>query len=209
MIYEQRAAETPAGPEAAPGAPPWRPAESPLTDPSVPIGPTDRYVAIDRIDGPLATLAVAPWPTVEPTTGRLDFGPRDQRATVTVPLDVLQERVDAGRRSAGQLLRPIRPSDVFLVTGFGEEPADWQGVLDVTRAGRLAAKASLYATAAPAPHSDELEAYNLEPRILEEPTGPAPDAAAGGAPDQAGPGDEADGEGPATPPPGPVAYPAV
>ncbi|HEU4919961.1 MAG TPA: hypothetical protein VFT20_09485 [Candidatus Limnocylindrales bacterium] len=209
MIYEQRAPEAPAGPEAAPDAPPWRPEESPLADQAVPIGPGDRYVAIDRIDGPLATLAVAPWPSVDPSTGRLDFGPRDERATVTVPLDVLQGRVDADRRSAGQLLRPIRPSDVFLVTGFGEEPADWQGVLDVTRAGRLAAKASLYATAAPAPHSDELEAYNLEPRILEEPTGPAPDAAAGGAPDQAGPGDEADGEGPATPPPGPVAYPAV
>ena len=209
MIYEQRAPETPAGPETASDAPPWRPAESPLADPNVAIGPADRYVAIDRVDGPLATLAVAPWPTVEPTTGRLDFGARDQRATVTVPVDALQARVDADRLSADQLLRPIRPSDVFLVSGFGEEPAGWQGVLDVTRAGRLAAKASLYATAAPAPHPDELEAYNLEPRILEEPTGPAPDAAAGGVPDGAGPGGEADGEGPETPPSGPVAYPAV
>jgi hypothetical protein len=196
VIYEQRAPEVAAEPETEPERGPWRPADSPLADSGWLIAADDRYVAIDRIDGPLATLAVAPWPTVEPGTGRLDFGPRSERSTVAIPLRALQDRVDLDRAASGQLVRPLRPSDVFLVGGLDDDPAVWKRVLDVTRSGRLAAKASLYATAAPAPHADELTDYGLAPELAEPDREPAD---AGAEPDA---GSEAL-------PSGPVAYPAV
>ena len=196
MIYEQRAPE----PSLAPGEPseqlPWRPEESLLEDAAAAIEPGDRYVAIDRIDGPVVTLAVAPWPTVDRATGRLEFGPRHERETATVAAQELQARVDLDRVASGQLVRPIRPSDVFLVGGFAADPADWGRVVDVTRAGRLAAKASLYSTAAPAPPAEALPAYGIDREVAEDrgPAAVAPEPSDGSEP---------------PPPPGPIAYPAV
>lgn len=195
MIYEQRAPEASPEPIDEPGRAPWRPDETPLEEAAFVIGPGDRYVAIDRIDGPVVTLAVAPWPTVEPATGRLDFGPRGERTSATVTARDLQARVDADRVASGQLVRPIRPSDVFLVGGFTPEPASWGRVVDVTRAGRLAAKASLYSTAAPAPPAEGLPDYGIDRDVAED-RGPAT-----AAPEPTESGD--------VPPPGPVAYPAV
>lgn len=195
MNYEQRAPEASPEPAEQPERAPWRPEESPLEGAAFRVDPGDRYVAIDRIDGPVATLAVAPWPTVEPATGRLDFGPRRNRSTAAVAARDLQARVDLDRGASGQLVRPIRPSDVFLVGGYAADPVAWGRVVDVTRGGRLAAKASLYSTAAPAPAADALPDYGIDRGVAED----RGQAAAGPAP----------GDGSEPPPPGPVAYPAV
>jgi len=194
VIYDQRAPETKADPTAASQRKPWRLDDVPLGDADT-LSATDRYVAVDRIDARVVTLAVAPWPTVEPGTGRLDFGPRADRRTVTVSLRSLQASVDRDRAASGQLVRPVRSGDVFLVRGFVQSPARWSLVVDVTRSGRLAAKAALYSTTAPAPRTNELREYGLDRKLADDP-GPA----AATAP----PVDEAE-----PPPPGPVAYPAV
>lgn len=192
VIYDQRA------PEPARQAPdeterrPWRPDDTPIrADEAFAAG--DRYVAVDRIDTRIVTLAVAPWPTVEPETGRLDFGPRSDRRTLTASLRSVQARVDRDRAASGQLVRAIRPGDVFLVRGFGSAPGRWARVVDVTRSGRLAAKAALFSTAAPAPRASELRDYGLDKGLAED-RGPAA-------------ADDADETEP--PPSGPVAYPAV
>jgi hypothetical protein len=170
----------------------WRPEDTPSGDSDRDLA-KDRYVAVDRIDGRVVTLAVAPWPTIEPVTGRLDFGPRALRSTVTVSLRSLQTRVDLDRRTSGQLIRPVRPGDVFRVRGFGPSPLRWLTVVDVTRSGRLAAKAALYSTTAPAPRADELGDYGLDRKLADD-RGPV--AA------------ETPAE-PEPPPAGPIAYPAV
>ncbi len=194
MIYDQRAPEPKADPTAASERRPWRPDDVPLGDPET-LSADDRYVAVDRIDARVVTLAVAPWPTVEPATGRLDFGPRATRRTVTVSLRSLQASVDRDREASGQLVRPVRSGDVFLVRGFAQSPARWSVVVDVTRSGRLAAKAALYSTTAPAPRANELREYGLDRKLADD-RGPV--AAIAGQVDEAEP-----------PPPGPVAYPAV
>jgi hypothetical protein len=194
-MYQQRVPEPQA--DAADAEPPgqprrlWQPDEAPLADVVLDLDPSARYVAVDHIEGPIVTLAVAPWPSVDPATGRLDFGPLDGRSTMIVDLAALQERADGDRAGAKQLLRPIRVSDVFMVSGMGESPAEWDRIVDVTRAARFAAKAALFATASGAPPAEELEDYGID-----EDVGREPDAAAA-------PPDEP------TPPPGPIAYPAV
>lgn len=202
MIYEQRRPERPAATPTDADRRPWRPAESPLADGGREPAPDDRYVAIDRIDDDVVTLAVAPWPTVEPATGRLDFGPHRDRSTAFVGTQAFQARVDRDRAAGGQLVRPIRPGDVFLVAGYVAELQAWATVVDVTRSGRLAAKAALFSTAAPAPAAADLPEYGLAPGIAED-RGPS-EAAPATVPGAAGAG-ETGGE----PPPGPVAYPAV
>jgi hypothetical protein len=197
VSYEQRVPESPADPSDTNEKLSWRPDEALIADSGAFAG-DERYVAVDRIDAFVVTLAVAPWPTVEADTGRLDFGPAADRGTVTVSLKRLQARVDLDRAATGQLVRAIRAGDVFRVRGFAATPGRWEQVVDVTRAARLAAKAALFSTAAPAPRADELREYDLD-------RGLAADAGAGAglAPDE----DEPDEAEPT--PPGPVAYPAV
>jgi len=197
MIYAQRDPE-PDAPSAPERRPPWRPPETPLAIDGGEWALGDdvlaaaRYAAIDRIDGTVVTLAVAGWPTVEPATGRLDFGPSDERRVITVDLVRLQERVDGDRAATGQLVRPIRVGDVFLVIDLAGPVSRWTRVIDVTRAGRLAAKAALFSTVAPAPTADAAADFGLDPdRVAADPK-PA--------------GAEPPGEPPRA---GPVAYPAV
>jgi hypothetical protein len=197
-MYEQRRPEGP--PPATEGAEqaPWRPTEDAFGERRRDPLPGDRYVAVDRVDGPVVTLATAPWPSVDPATGRFDFGPRAERTVATVTLEALQRRVDLDRAAApGQVVRPIRPGDAFLVAGYSPDPSAWIEVVDVTRSARIAAKAALLATAAPAPAVDELDAYGLDRGVVERGATAADDAAEQAAAD----GDQ--------PPPGPVAYPAV
>jgi hypothetical protein len=186
VIYDQRAPEPVH--DATTERRAWRPDDAPDA-----AAGEDRYVAIDRIDGRVVTLAVAPWPTVDPATGRLDFGPTADRLTVTVSLNTVQARVDRDRRASGQLVRPIRAGDVLRVRGFAPSPTRWLGVVDATRSGRLAAKAALFSTAAPAPRPDELDEYGLDSKLADEPA----------------PVDLDQPEEPELPPPGPIAYPAV
>jgi hypothetical protein len=203
VIYEQRSPERRSTAAVEAERPPWRPAEGPFAEGGRAPAAGDRYVAIDRIDDGVVTLAVAPWPTVEPGTGRLDFGHRRDRSTAFLGAATFQARVDRDRAAAGQLVRPIRPGDAFLVAGYDADPEAWAEVVDVTRSGRLAAKAALFSTAAPAPAAADLPDYGLAPEIAED-RGPAeaPPVATPGAAGSGEPGGEA-------PPPGPVAYPAV
>ena len=186
-MYEQRIPEP--APEREAGVA-WHPDGVPFrgVDPAA----GDWYVAIDRIDDGVATLDVAPWPIVDPGTGRLSFEPVADRYSLTASAVTLLRRIDRDRRRLRQLRRPLRPGDVFWVRGIGERPQDWGHVIDVTRAGRFAAKAAIFATAAGAPSVeasaafglDEAEPVDMDPR-------PAP----------------RDAEEP--PPPGPIAFPAV
>lgn len=195
MSYEQRVPEPHADASDATEKRSWRPDEA-LTAAPRGAAADERYVAVDRIDAFVVTLAVAPWPTVEADTGRLDFGPPGDRRTVTVSLKRLQERVDEERAATGQLVRAVRPGDVFHVTGFAATPARWDHVIDVTRAARLAAKAALFSTTAPAPKADELRDYGIDRRLAADP--------AVGAGAEAAEADDTEQT-----PPGPVAYPAV
>ncbi len=207
VIYQQREPEPAAevdddgGTPSIEGRAPWRPPETPLApdggDPTLTdeVLATARYVAVDRIDGGVTTLAVATWPTVEPATGRLQFGPRSARQVIVVDTVRLQERTDAERVTLGQLIRPVRVSDVLLVTDYAEAALDdWGRIVDMTRAGRLAAKAALYSAVAPAPTVAEAVSLGMDPIQVTQ--------AAAGAP-AAAPGDEEPAPG------GPVAYPAV
>ena len=197
MSYEQRVPEPQADASDATEKRSWRPDEALTASPGG-AAADERYVAVDRIDAFVVTLAVAPWPTVEAETGRLDFGPPGDRRTVTVSLKRLQERVDEERAATGQLVRAVRPGDVFHVTGFAATPARWDHVIDVTRAARLAAKAALFSTTAPAPKADELRDYGLDRRLAAD---PARGAGAGAEADEPDDTEQT--------PPGPVAYPAV
>ena len=189
-MYDQRIAEP--APERA-GATAWRPDVVPF-DADAPDPAQDRYVAVDRIDEDVATIVVARWPSVDQATGRLTFGAGRERLVVTADAETLRRRVDVDRRVLRQLRRPVRVGDVFWVRGFDNDPSAWGRVIDVTRAGRFAAKAALLATAAGAPSQDASAAFGIEtaePVDLEP--RPAPFA------------DDAE----ALPPPGPVAFPAV
>ena len=194
-MYQQRVPEPQA--DAAAPEPPgqprhwWQPADAPLADVVLDLDPSARYVAVDHIEGPVVTLAVAPWPSVDPATGRLDFGPLDGRATLIVDLAELQTQADQDRAGTKQLRRPIRVSDVFMVSGMGDTPAEWDRIVDVTRAARFAAKAALFATASGAPPAEDLEDYGIDQDVGRDPDAPASPPAE------------------PTPPPGPIAYPAV
>lgn len=210
MIYDQREAEPVPTARDADGSerenrPLWRPPDSPVAAdaadaPGDPELAAARYAAVDRIDGDVVTIAIAPWPRVDPASGRLDFGPAGDRRTTTVSAAALGARVDADRRGdaergvPGQLVRPLRVGDVFAVVGLSGAVGRWGRIRDVTRAGRLAAKAALFSTVAPAPLPDRIADYGLAPEHAAPlPAAPTPAADAG---------EEA-------PPPGPVAYPAV
>jgi hypothetical protein len=209
VIYDQRPAEEAGGSAAGTGNA-WQPAESDVAGTRSGLAGA-RYVAVDRIDDALVTLAVAPWPTVDPATGRLDFGPPDERRTLVVPSLGLQRRIDDQRSQARQLLRPVRPGDAFFVGGYEDDPEGWTDVIDVTRSARLAAKAALFSTAAPAPAADALEDYGLEDARIEDGGAATRGTASGarGEPSGPEPGDEPGEPEDDAPPPGPIAYPAV
>src|SRR4029079_13875176 len=125
----------------------WRPDGVPFPDGTPDAGP-DRYVGADRLDEDVATLIVAPWPVVDPQTGRLAFLPDDARTVAVVDVAALQTRVDRERgahRGRGQIARPLSAGDVFWVGGYRTAPAEWVRVVDATRAGRYAAKAAFLA----------------------------------------------------------------
>lgn len=189
-MYDQRIPEP--APEGAAGEA-WRPEGVPF-DADAPEAAIDRYVAIDRIDEGVATLDVAPWPAVDPATGRLSFHPAEDRLEMTANAEAVRRRVDRDRRDLHQLRRPLRVGDVFWVRDFGERPEDWGRVIDVTRAGRFAAKAALLATAAGAPSPETSAAFGLdEAEPVESEPRPAP----------------SDDEEEELLPPGPVAFPSV
>ena len=97
----------------------------------------DAYVVLDEMISDQVRLAVAAWPNVD-EGGRLRFSGSGS-ASLAVGHQRLQEEVDRLRESEGQLVRPVRIGDVFLVRGLGGESDDWERLLDVTGAARRAA----------------------------------------------------------------------
>jgi hypothetical protein len=118
----------------------WKPAiltrdgESIQFDPE----PSDEYGVIDEIIADDVRLALARWPFVD-VAGRLRFedGTSDAHP---FPRQELQEELDVRRTEEGQLPRPLRIGDAFVVRGFGDAPEDWDRVLDITGAARPVAK---------------------------------------------------------------------
>jgi len=94
----------------------------------------------------------------------------------------------------GQLARPVRVGDVFWVRGYHAEPGAWESVIDVTRAGRYAAKAAFLATASGAPLPEDAAGFGIAGATTLDPSPPAARPATEETPQ---------------PPPGPVAFPAV
>lgn len=133
--------------------------------------PGDRYAVVDEIIGGDVRLAVASWPQVD-GAGRLRFGEGSE--PVEIERAALQAKVDAQREREGQLARPLRIGDVFLVRGAGTLDS-WERVLDITASSRRAAKhAGLRAVAQPDVGKVAAEAGE-EPSWRRPPTAPGPD----------------------------------
>jgi hypothetical protein len=129
----------------------WNPAVVVEGDQDVHLEPTarDRYGVIDEIIEDVVRLAVALWPEVD-VAGRLRFGTEESQDFAYDRAE-LQSVIDTRRQSERQVQRPLRVGDVFFIRGFDEaSPASWLRVVDVTKAGRRAAKhAGLRAVAQP------------------------------------------------------------
>ena len=137
----------------------WRPASQ------------DHYVAVDDIDEDALVLEVQAWPSVD-RAGRLRFqGDGDE---LCCPTQDLYEAVCRGRTAGGQdaAVRPIRIGDVFWMRGLEPESGSFADVeiLDVTRAGREAAKIAHYSAAAPTVDDE----YARRMDLLGEETEPPP-----------------------------------
>jgi len=108
--------------------------------------PDDAYVVVDEMIGEQVRLAVTRWPGVD-EGGRLRFEETGSEP-VGVERGALQTELDRRRGDEGQLPRPLRIGDVFLVRGFGEDPSRWQRALDITaQARRAASRAGIRAVA--------------------------------------------------------------
>ena len=119
----------------------------------------DAYVVLDEMISDQVRLAVAAWPNVD-EGGRLRFSGSGS-ASLAVEHQRLQDEVDRLRESEGQLARPVRIGDVFLVRGLGGESGDWERLLDVTGAARRAAnRAGVRAVAQP---TEEVQTGGIEP----------------------------------------------
>ena len=109
--------------------------------------PGDAYVVVEDSDDGVIVLLVAAWPHLD-GRGRLWFAADPVEATVA------EDRLEA-------LTRPVRIGDTFLVRGLpvsddgalaaalAGDVEGWGEFVDVTRPARDAAKAALYAAAAP------------------------------------------------------------
>lgn len=141
----------------------------------------DRYVVVDEIVEGVVRLVGAPWPRLD-RGGRLRFGKGRHHSRKSVSLEKLQEVVDAHRSRSGQLLRPIRIGDAFLVRGVSGDPSKWDAAIDVTDAARRAARAAfLSAVAPPTPERPVLDSRLLrteQETEREEPVAPRPGSVA-------------------------------
>jgi hypothetical protein len=122
------------------------------------------YVVVEEVDDDNVTLAIAPWPEVDPKGG-LSFAPEEQRAAAVADRPSLQEALRrrttlleyGGRDDSPELAeREIAAGDVFAIEISGPLPEDgdlreageaWVGgaVVDVTALARNVAKAAMLA----------------------------------------------------------------
>jgi hypothetical protein len=95
-------------------------------------------VVIDEIVEDRIRLVVASWPRLD-HDGRLYFDDLGRYAGPFVPAN-LQTVVDRHRARRGQVRRPLRVGDAFLVRGSARQPSRWTYALDVTHGARVAAR---------------------------------------------------------------------
>ena len=128
----------------------------------------DRYGVLDEIIEDVVRLAVALWPEVD-AGGRLRFGIEESR-DFAYDRPGLQSELDARREREHQLQRPLRVGDALFIRGFdADDPSRWQRVVDITMAGRGAAKrAGLRAVAQAVEPGPEARAPDLSWRRLSD-----------------------------------------
>jgi hypothetical protein len=111
----------------------------------------DAYVVVDELLEERVRLVVAPWPRLD-RDGRLHFEDLGRRRGPYAPA-TLQALVDRHRAEQGQVQRPLRVGDAFLVRGDAQRLGGWDLVLDVTQGARALAK---LAVARAVTHSPEV-----------------------------------------------------
>jgi hypothetical protein len=118
----------------------WTPVVEDADSRRLPVQPQagDAYVAVDEILEDRVRLVVAPWPRLDEDR-RLHFEDLGRRLGPYAP-STLQALVDRHRAQQGQVQRPLRVGDAFLVRGVAHRLSGWQYVLDVTAGARVAAK---------------------------------------------------------------------
>lgn len=121
----------------------WVPAVNDASGERMPVEPraSDSYVVVDEIVEERVRLVVAAWPRVD-RDGRLHFEDLGRRRGPYAPR-TLQALIDRYRARQGQVQRPLRVGDAFLVRGDASRLGGWQYVLDITRGARAVAKVAL------------------------------------------------------------------
>jgi hypothetical protein len=129
----------------------WVPVVKDAADQPMPMHPqdSDAYVVVDAILEGRVRLVLAPWPRLD-RDGRLHFDDLGG-APGSYAVSSVQALVDRHRTRQGQLPRPLRVGDVFLVRGDPSRLRGWNHVTDVTMAARAQAKVALARVVTPNP----------------------------------------------------------
>jgi hypothetical protein len=129
----------------------WVPVVKDAADQPMPMDPeaSDAYVVVDAILEGRVRLVVAPWPRLD-RDGRMHFHDLGRGLGPYAGRNV-QALVDRHRAQQGQLPRPLRVGDVFLVRGDPSRLGGWTYVVDVTMGARAQAKVALARAVTPDP----------------------------------------------------------
>jgi hypothetical protein len=129
----------------------WTPVVKDADGERVPVDPHagDAYVVVDEIVEERVRLVVAPWPRLD-REGRLHFADLGRRVG-SYAIRTLQALVDRHRAQQGQVLRPLRVGDAFLVRGDARRLGGWDFVLDITQGARAVAKVAMARAVTPSP----------------------------------------------------------
>lgn len=129
----------------------WTPVVNDAEGARLPVEPRagDAYVVVDEVLEERVRLVVAPWPRLD-RDGRLHFADLGHRVG-PYAVRTLQALIDRHRARHGQVLRPLRVGDAFLVRGDTRRLAGWDDVVDVTRGARGVAKVAMARAVTPSP----------------------------------------------------------
>jgi hypothetical protein len=129
----------------------WIPAVNDASGERMAVEPraSDAYVVVDEIVEERVRLVVAPWPRLD-RDGRLYFEDLGRRLGPFASR-TLQALIDRHRAQQGQVQRPLRVGDAFLVRGDARRLGGWEYVLDITRGARAVAKVALARAVTPSP----------------------------------------------------------
>jgi hypothetical protein len=129
----------------------WVPVVKDAAGKRMPVDPqaSDAYVVVDAMLEGRVRLVVAPWPRLD-RDGRLHFAELGH-GVGPYASNTVQALVDRHRAQQGQLPRPLRVGDVFLVRGDPSRLRGWNYVVDVTLGARAVAKVALARAVTPNP----------------------------------------------------------